>query len=142
MQIGQRIFKGTAINVLQFFPDQFPTLFLHISRLSYANCCYFINVYSPVVFLRTVYRMMMCFCAARNAIIVIIASSMAAVLYHHDIKLFSLTGNITSGIPQFKPPSFTLTHDNHTYTVQDFFEVTAPHFVLRQLVILEARALR
>jgi len=62
--------------------------------------------------------------AARNAIVVIIASSMAAVLYHNDLNTFSLTGNITSGIPQFSPPSFTLTHGNHTYGVQDFFEVS------------------
>ena len=65
-----------------------------------------------------------CFDAARNAIVVIIASSMAAVLYHNDVNKFTLTGNITSGIPSFKPPEFTLTHENHTYTVTDFFEVS------------------
>jgi len=65
-----------------------------------------------------------CFVAARNAIVVIIASSMAAVLYHNDVNKFTLTGNITSGIPSFKPPEFTLTHDNHTYTVTDFFEAS------------------
>jgi len=65
-----------------------------------------------------------CVSAARNAIIVIIASSMASVLYHNDINKFTLTGNITSGIPTFKAPSFTLTHDNHTYSVQDFFQVS------------------
>jgi len=67
---------------------------------------------------------MLCCRTARNAIIVIIASSMAAVLYHNDIEKFTLTGNITSGIPPFKPPSFTLTHGNHTFTVADFFEVS------------------
>ena len=67
---------------------------------------------------------MMCFRAARNAIIVLIASSMAKILYDHAIEPFTLTGNITSGIPPFKAPSFTLTDGNHTYTVQDYFEVS------------------
>jgi len=48
---------------------------------------------------------------------------MAAALYENGVKKFTLTGNITSGIPSFKPPSFILTHENHTYTAQDFFEV-------------------
>ena len=54
---------------------------------------------------------------------VIVASGMAAALYKHGVEKFTLTGNITSGIPSFKPPSFTLQHDNHTYTATDFFEV-------------------
>ena len=61
---------------------------------------------------------------ARNAIIVILASSVAAGLYHNDLEPFTLTGNITSGIPAFKPPTFTLVHDNRTYTAHDFFEVS------------------
>ena len=54
---------------------------------------------------------------------VIVASGMAAALYEHGVEKFTLTGNITSGIPSFKPPSFTLSHDNRTYTAHDFFQV-------------------
>jgi len=71
---------------------------------------------------------MFCGRAARNAIIVILASIMAAALYHHDIEKFTLTGNITSGIPTFRAPEFTITHDNRTYSVQDFFQVSRPEF--------------
>lgn len=59
---------------------------------------------------------------ARNAIVVIVASGMAAALYENGVEKFTLTGNITSGIPSFKPPSFTLVDGNRTYTAHDFFE--------------------
>ena len=81
-----------------------------------------------------VYASVICVCAARNAIIVIIASSMAAILYHNDIEKFTLTGNITSGIPPFRPPSFTLTDGNHTYSVQDFFDVSKDLLFLRAML--------
>jgi len=55
--------------------------------------------------------------------VVIVASGMAAALYENGVEKFTLTGNITSGIPSFKPPSFSLTHDNRTYGAGDFFEV-------------------
>jgi sodium-independent sulfate anion transporter 11 len=71
---------------------------------------------------------------ARNAIIVLAAASVAAVLYHNDQVPFTLTGNITSGIPSFKPPSFTITHENQTYTATDMFQTVGLGIIMVPLI--------
>jgi hypothetical protein len=60
---------------------------------------------------------------ARNAFVVLVATSTAAVLYKHDMEPFSLSGNITGGIPLFVVPEFSWTHDNQTLTFVDNIKV-------------------
>lgn len=50
---------------------------------------------------------------ARNAIVVIFSAGLSAILLRHDLQPFSLTGNITSGIPPFRPPEFTIVVDDN-----------------------------
>ncbi|XP_070172394.1 sodium-independent sulfate anion transporter isoform X2 [Polyergus mexicanus] len=53
---------------------------------------------------------------ARNAIVVIIGTLIAYVLFSYEIKPFQITGNITEGLPPFSLPPFTVVNGNHTYT--------------------------
>lgn len=66
----------------------------------------------------------MCFFTARNAIIVILTSALAAVLYRNDLTPFSLTGNITGGVPEIKFPQFSITNENQTYSASHAFSVS------------------
>ncbi len=73
--------------------------------------------------------------AARNAIVVIIAAAMVAVWMSQvgeEATPFSITGNITAGLPPFKFPDFTLQNGNHTITTIQIFGVSVccPFFVL------------
>ncbi|XP_029172772.1 sodium-independent sulfate anion transporter-like isoform X2 [Nylanderia fulva] len=53
---------------------------------------------------------------ARNAIVVMIGTIIAYVLFSYDIKPFQITGNITEGLPPLSLPPFTVTKGNETYT--------------------------
>lgn len=53
---------------------------------------------------------------ARNAIVVIVGTLIAYILFSHEIKPFQITGNITEGLPPFSLPPFTVINGNHTYT--------------------------
>ena len=67
----------------------------------------------------------LCF-SARNAIVVVVASVVAGVFYKFDMEPFSLTGNITSGLPPFRPPKFHVSDGNITLTATDIFSVRIP----------------
>ncbi|XP_011253126.1 sodium-independent sulfate anion transporter isoform X4 [Camponotus floridanus] len=53
---------------------------------------------------------------ARNAIVVIVGTLIAYILFSYEIKPFQITGNITEGLPPFSLPPFTVINGNHTYT--------------------------
>ena len=46
---------------------------------------------------------------------VLVAASLAAVLYYYDVNKFSLTGTIVGGIPKFQVPQFSWSADNETF---------------------------
>ena len=58
---------------------------------------------------------------ARNVIVVLLATSIAAILYHHNANKFSLTGNIVGGIPPFGVPQFSWSADNETFPFNTTF---------------------
>ena len=64
------------------------------------------------------------FLSARNAIVVILAATLAAVLLHYGIDAFSLTEKVEPGLPKFAVPSFTVQDGNTTYTAEDIFSVS------------------
>ncbi|ESN99615.1 hypothetical protein HELRODRAFT_130656, partial [Helobdella robusta] len=73
---------------------------------------------------------------ARNALTISIASSLAAILLRYDLQPFTLTGNITSGIPTFGPPSFAvhIPETNTTLTVSETFQKLGIGSVITPLV--------
>ena len=72
-----------------------------------------------------VYRYPCLFLTARNAIIVILAAGIAALMLNNDHDYFTLTGNITAGLPDFAVPSFTIYDEvhNHTMSAKEVFSV-------------------
>lgn len=68
------------------------------------------NVFGKIIWLMSI---------ARNAIVVIIGTLIAWILYQHDIKPFVLTGNIGKGLPSLQLPPFSTEYNNHTYTFID-----------------------
>jgi len=66
--------------------------------------------------------------AARNAIIVVIASGVSAGFLQHNHTPFTLTGHIKPGLPQFKAPSFTLSYENTTLSASEVFSVMCNSF--------------
>ncbi|XP_061175475.1 sodium-independent sulfate anion transporter-like [Saccostrea echinata] len=59
---------------------------------------------------------------ASNAIVVISASGVAAILISQGKNnTLSITGNIKPGLPDFKPPDFSYSKDNITFSTNDVF---------------------
>lgn len=58
---------------------------------------------------------------ARNAVVVCLASVIAYFLHADKQDPFLLTGTITAGLPQVRPPVFQTTVGNTTYTAGDMF---------------------
>lgn len=61
---------------------------------------------------------------ARNAIVVVLASVVAAIFLQYNMKPFYLTGNIKAGLPPFKAPSFTLKVGNYTQSPTEILAVS------------------
>lgn len=79
---------------------------------------------------------------ARNAIVVILSAGLGAILYHNDLEPFSLTGNITSGIPPLRLPEFTITTDNSTMSTSECFQSMGIGLVIVPLVgVIESIAI-
>jgi len=62
--------------------------------------------------------------SARNAIVVVVAAGLAAILLHYGIDALSLTEEVQPGLPKFAIPSFEVHDGNTTYTYEDIFEVS------------------
>jgi len=60
---------------------------------------------------------------ARNAVVVVGAAGLAAILMLYNMEPFTLTGDIPAGLPPFKPPSFSVSDGNTTYNAEDIFKV-------------------
>ncbi|XP_078691505.1 sodium-independent sulfate anion transporter-like [Branchiostoma floridae x Branchiostoma belcheri] len=58
---------------------------------------------------------------ARNAIIVLVTTIIAGVLYVYNIKPFTMTKEVPPGFPPVRPPSFSYQHGNHTVEGEEFF---------------------
>lgn len=80
---------------------------------------------------------------ARNAMVVIFSSGLSAILLYHDIRPFSLTGNIVSGVPSLQPPQFTIKVDeNVTMSTSECFENIGIGIVIIPLVgVIESVAI-
>jgi len=61
---------------------------------------------------------------ARNAIIVVVASGVAAGLLMHNLRPFTLTGTIKGGLPQGSVPSFSFSSGNITHSEAQVFAVS------------------
>jgi hypothetical protein len=60
---------------------------------------------------------------ARNALVVVAAGGAVAIFEMYDMKPFSLPKKLPSGLPPFKPPAFSVSDGNTTYTTADVFSV-------------------
>ena len=61
---------------------------------------------------------------AANAIIVVGASGIAAILLSQNIDKLTLTGNIKAGLPPVRFPDFSIKDGNTTITTGDLFSVS------------------
>lgn len=59
---------------------------------------------------------------ARNAVVVIIGTLIAWILYTNGIKPFKLTGNIGKGLPTIQLPPFSTVFNNQTYSFVDMIK--------------------
>ncbi|KAK7501491.1 hypothetical protein BaRGS_00007295, partial [Batillaria attramentaria] len=75
---------------------------------------------------------------AANAIVVITAGALAAILVENGIDVFSLTGNITSGLPPFGPPPFSV---GNMTTGDVFSHIGAGFIIVPILGLVEAIAI-
>ena len=57
--------------------------------------------------------------ASRNAIIIIVATGIAALVATSESQPLILTGNITSGLPSFEVPSFNIEFGNKTFSFSE-----------------------
>ncbi|XP_011873496.1 PREDICTED: sodium-independent sulfate anion transporter-like isoform X3 [Vollenhovia emeryi] len=79
---------------------------------------------------------------ARNAIVVMIGTLIAYVLFSHEIRPFHITGNITEGLPPFSLPPFTIVNGNRTYTfVEAVNELGSGIISIPLIAILESIAI-
>ncbi|CAH2074590.1 unnamed protein product, partial [Iphiclides podalirius] len=80
---------------------------------------------------------------ARNAVVVIIGIVVAYVLkVTTDSEPLVLIGDIGSGLPKFRPPPFSTTVGNETYSFSDMTRVLGPESIVLPLVaILESVAI-
>lgn len=68
------------------------------------------------------------FVLASNAIVVISASGVAAILISQGKNnTLSITGHLKPGLPDFKPPDFSYTKDNITITASTIFSVSSSY---------------
>lgn len=68
------------------------------------------------------------FILASNAIVVISASGVAAILISQGKNnTLSITGHLKPGLPDFKPPDFSYTKDNITITASTIFSVSSTY---------------
>ncbi|CAH1273375.1 SLC26A11 [Branchiostoma lanceolatum] len=58
---------------------------------------------------------------ARNAIIVLVTTIFAGILYAYNIRPFTMTKEVPPGFPPVRPPSFSYQHGNHTVEGEEFF---------------------
>lgn len=77
--------------------------------------------------------------AGRNAFVVVLASCIALVLVTYDINKFSLTKEITSGVPTFAIPPFDLTNKKNetVYLSESIKEFGSGVFLVPLMGILE-----
>lgn len=65
---------------------------------------------------------------ARNALIVVVSAGAVAIFMQYDMKPFSLPKKLPAGLPPFKPPAFSVSDGNTTYTAGDIFSVPTHTF--------------
>lgn len=86
-----------------------------------------------------IFRKVLWLCGtAANAIVVITAGILAAVLVEYDVDVFSLTGNITSGLPPIEPPHFSV---GNMTTTDVFGHIGAGFIIVPVLGLVEAIAI-
>ncbi|XP_071040168.1 sodium-independent sulfate anion transporter isoform X1 [Parasteatoda tepidariorum] len=85
---------------------------------------------------------------ARNALLVILCASIAALLLSHDIDVLTLTKTVKAGLPPFALPPFSINYYNNatnTTVHKDFFEMCqdlgSGLVILPLLCLLEAIAI-
>lgn len=74
------------------------------------------------------------FILASNAIVVISASGVAAILISQgQNNTLSITGHLKPGLPDFKPPDFSYSKDNITITASTIFSVSSTYITKLKL---------
>eukprot|EP00058_Branchiostoma_floridae_P010110 XP_002595598.1 hypothetical protein BRAFLDRAFT_64708 [Branchiostoma floridae] len=61
----------------------------------------------------------------RNALIVIVTTILAGILFSNNIKPFTMTKDVPPGFPKVGPPSFSYQHNNQTVEGEEFLSVTS-----------------
>ena len=78
---------------------------------------------------------------ARNAVVILVCSIVTACLPEAEND-FTLTGNITAGLPPFQPPPFSLEYGNQTMSFGQVFQnVGSSVFVIALIGLLESVAI-
>ncbi|XP_035694740.1 sodium-independent sulfate anion transporter-like isoform X2 [Branchiostoma floridae] len=77
----------------------------------------------------------------RNALIVIVTTILAGILFSNNIKPFTMTKDVPPGFPKVGPPSFSYQHNNQTVEGEEFLSnLGAGIAVLPLIAILETIA--
>ncbi|XP_078612061.1 sodium-independent sulfate anion transporter-like isoform X2 [Branchiostoma floridae x Branchiostoma japonicum] len=77
----------------------------------------------------------------RNALIVIVTTILAGILFSNNIKPFTMTKDVPPGFPKVGPPSFSYQHNNQTVEGEEFLsQLGAGIAVLPLIAILETIA--
>lgn len=96
----------------------------------------------PSFFVRAARKTLWLVCTGRNALVVVIASIIAYMMSAEDPDIFSLTGDIKPGLPDFKPPPFSTVVGNSTIAFPEMVKNLGASIVLIPLVsILEHMAI-
>jgi hypothetical protein len=69
----------------------------------------------------------------RNGLVVVAAGGAVAIFNMYDMKPFSMPKKLPSGLPPFKPPAFSVSDGNTTYTATDIFTVIMQIFGRRSV---------
>ncbi|CAG7668207.1 unnamed protein product [Allacma fusca] len=73
---------------------------------------------------------------ARSIIVIVVATGLVAGMGWDDNKPFSLVGNITAGLPPFRPPPFSIYEpaDNRTHSITDILSEEASGLLVLPLL--------
>lgn len=74
-------------------------------------------------------------CSISRMVVVVIIGIVVAYVFHlYGHEPFSLTKNIPPGLPPFRPPSFSVSDGNVTYTAKDIFEKMAAGVIFAPII--------
>ena len=79
--------------------------------------------------------------AARNAVIVILAGGLYAILLQYDIRAFTASNHIPAGLPPFQIPDISIysPSENRTITTGEIFSVSRSIVFIHHIMVAATR---